>query len=142
MSFKNASRILKVKYPEGAVLEVYGKKYDNGDIRGYGPDLFSYQHNCRISKEGYLYLFNNNSRRKPELPALVMMEEPHNTQDTLRKVWEYQCNTDGIDTSLKEAPDFSALGSVMELPDGSILACMSAYGYTKTFIVNRAKKIL
>ena len=142
ISFRNASRILKVQYPEGKVLNTYGKKYDNGDTRGYGQDLFSSQHNCSISKEGYLYLFNNNSVRKSALPTIIIMEELPSKKDTLKKIWEYQCTTEGIDTSLKDAPDFSAMGSVMELPDQSILACMSAHGYTKTFIVSRDKNIL
>ncbi len=141
MSFKNASRILKIQYPEGNILNIYGKKYDNGDIRGHGPDLFAYQHNCRISQDGYLYLFNNNSRHKEDLPTILIMQEPLSATDTLKRVWEYQCTIEGMDTHRKQPPEFTALGSVMELPDRSILACMSSYSYTKAFIVSRDKKI-
>ena len=141
VSFKGVSRIIKVKYPEGNILKVYGRLYDPG-APGYDNNLFYHQHSCRLSQEGYLYLYNNNDRHTGSVPTLIMMKEPVSQNDTLTKVWEYQCTTEGIDTTLKEAPEFAGLGSVIELPDRSMLACLSDDEYTKVFIVNRDKKIL
>jgi hypothetical protein len=142
VSFKNISRILKVQYPGGKVTNVYGDKYDNGKPEASGPDLFMGQHSCRISADGYLYLFNNNPRYSGSLPTLLMLQEPRTDKDALKKVWEYQCTTDGIDTAVRRPPDLSSLGSVSELPDHSFIACMASSRYTRAFIVNRDKKVL
>ena len=141
LSFKNMSRILKIKYPEGDVLNVYGWKFDRRH-KGYGPDQFSYQHSIHVSEDGSLYLFNNNARHPGAPPSLVVLRQPTAADDTLEKIWEYQCTTENFDTSIKELPTFTALGSIFELPDHSMFACMSSFGYTKVFIVNQEKRIL
>ena len=140
-SFKNVSRIIKIQYPEGNILRVYGKLYEP-EKPGYENPLFHHQHSCRISEDGSLYLYNNNNRHVGSLPTLLFMKEPVSDQDTLKKVWEYVCTTDSIDKSLVMPPNFFGMGSVEELPDKSILACMADDEYTRLFIVNKEKEIL
>ena len=140
VSFRNINRIIKIQYPSGKILKVYGK-LNEPDARGYDNDFFHHQHNCRVTEEGYLSVYNNNDRCPGCLPTLLLMKEPVSEQDTLKKVWEYQCTTEGRDTT-GGIPDFGAKGSAIELPDRSILACMASSEYTKIFIVNRDKEIL
>ena len=49
ISFKNISRILKISYPDGELLNVYGEKFGPG-MAQEGKGLFTYQHNCKITK--------------------------------------------------------------------------------------------
>jgi hypothetical protein len=140
VGFRDISRVLKVKYPEGNVVQAFGNTYKPGG-NGYDNSQFYHQHNCRISRDGYLYMFNNNDRNKQSLPTLVMVQMPKSEKDTLKKIWEYQCTIEGFDTTLKDL-DFSSLGGIVELPDRSFLACMTSTNYTRVFIVNRDKKIL
>lgn len=141
VSFKGISRVIKLRYPAGNVTGIFGKKHDHGNVKGYGPDLFVQQHNCMISKEGYLYLFNNNARYAGAMPTLVMMKMPVTPKDTLRKVWEYTCTVDNAITDRTEF-SFSSGGNVTQMPDGSMFACMSGPEYTKVFIVNKQKEVL
>src|ERR1022692_4874216 len=59
ISYINISRIIKVKYPEGKVINVYGEIFKPG-IQSKGNNLFCAQHCCMISRKGYSYFFNNN----------------------------------------------------------------------------------
>ena len=140
VSCRNISRIIKVQYPSGKILKVYGKLY-KADTPGYDNKLFYHQHNCRLTKEGYLSVYNNNDRYPGSLPTLLLMQEPVSEQDTLKKVWEYACTIDDK-YKFESVPDFGSRGSLMELPDQSMLACMTSVEYTKIFIVSRDKKIL
>ncbi len=139
VSCKNINRILKVQYPSGKILKVYGK-LNTPDDPGYDNNLFHGQHNCRLTKEGYISVYNNNDLDSGSLPTLLLMQEPVSEKDTLKKVWEYQCTTERGTT--ENVPSFAAKGSVMELADGSFLACMTSVEYCKIFIVNRDKRIL
>lgn len=140
VSFKNISRIIKVKYPEGTVVSSYGENYKPG-VPQKGNGLFCGQHACNISRKGYLYMFNNNICNTGELPKITVLEEPHSSKDSLKKIWEYECTIEGVSESERKAQRFISGGSVQELPDGSIFACMNGT-YSKIFIVNPDKKIL
>ncbi len=140
ISFKHISRIIKIQYPSGKILRVYGK-IDEQNAPGYFNGLFFHQHNCGLTQEGYLSMFNNNDVYTGSLPSLLLMQEPVSENGTLRKVWEYECTTEGRDTTGK-VPNFGAAGNFTELPDSSFLACMTSVEYTKIFIINRDKKIL
>ena len=136
VSFKNISRIVKVKYPEGTVLNEYGEKYKTG-VALKGNGLFCNQHACNASAVGCLFLFNNNGCNPGELPKLKKLTEPAlNSEGQLKKVWEYACTTEkGVYAS------FPMGGNIIELPDESVFACMGSQ-YSKVFIVTPQKKIL
>lgn len=160
ISFKNIDRILKVKYPEGNVLNVYGKKYIPGGEE-IGNELFCGQHTCKSSMDGYLYVYNNNSCNSPALPQIIIMKQQASGRgDSLEKIWEYQCSindkivqdqepvissNNGSLTVIRNHEDvmssFSKGGNAIELPDRSIFVNMCGT-YSKVFIVDRDKKIL
>jgi len=142
ISLRSIDRIVKIGYPGGKVLSTYGELYEPGNLE-MGNDLFCSQQCCRRSREGYLYLFNNNTcnRLCNELPKIIMMREPTKPKGRLKKVWEYECTLDGMGAEEQSRLKFETGGSVVELPDRSILCCMAG-NYSKTFIVNRDKKIL
>lgn len=143
IGFRNISRILKVKYPEGTVLNVYGEIY-KPNVPEAGNGLFRSQHSVRYSDHGYLYLYNNNTTVSAGdselLPEIVKLEEPDSQNGQLKKIWEYKCTIDGV------SPDhppyqFQTGGNVIELPDQSLFVNMSNV-YSKVFIVSPDKKIL
>ncbi len=136
ISFRDISRIIKVKYPEGNVLDTYGEIYKPG-APVTGKNLFCEQHSCRISEKGNLYLFNNNNCfHTAGIPKIIMMQQPVSEKDTLKKIWEYDCaKADNFQAAI------STGGNVIELPDESFLVCMGK-PYGTSFIVGKDKKIL
>jgi len=140
ISFKNISRIIKVKYPEGEVINTYGEQYKPGGTQT-NNGLFCGQHACKRSEDGNLYLFNNNSCDPTGLPRVVIMKETGTANAGVKKVWEYECSMDGFGKDVKPFNSFMSGGNVEELPDHSMLVCMSGQ-YCKIFIVSPDKKIL
>lgn len=57
ISYKNISRVMKITYPDGEVLNTYGGKGSNATRL----NIFYGQHSCRINKRtNELYIYNNN----------------------------------------------------------------------------------
>ncbi len=142
VGFKNISRIIKVKYPEGKVLNDYG---DNNKLPAADNAIasFSGQHACRHSDNGYLYLYNNNfDSQAPSFPRILVATEPGTKSGKLKKIWEYDCAIPGININDRGINDFRTGGNVIELPDQSMFVCMSSTIYTRLFIVNRDKETL
>ena len=158
VSFKNLSSVIKVKYPEGEVENVYGilARHDQSETIN---DFFCGQHSCKISQDGYLYLFNNNTCHPGDLPTVIIMKLPTTQNGDLEKIWEYTLSPDEIvlekQTSVqstikkpiqqKAQQDFSSKyavgGNVIELPDGSIFTNISGKS-SKIYIIGRNKEIL
>lgn len=141
ISFKNISRIVEVKYPEGVVVADYGEKF-KPCAPVMGNELFCGQHSCKISDSGYIYLFDNNSCDSMGLPKIVMMKETGAGNNGLKIVWQYDCTMNGKYEKEKKMADFISGGNVEELSDHSIFACMSGLSYCKLFIVDHEKKKL
>jgi len=142
VSFRNINRIVKLQYPSGKVLDVFGTLYTPGD-RELNNDLFCGQHNCRVSKDGYLYCFNNNTCNYPcQKPTIIMIQQPAGPNGQMKKVWEYQCTVDGLSASEHPRLTFETGGSVFELPDGSMFCSTGNNPYCKIFIVDHNKNIL
>ena len=140
VSFRNISRVVKIKYPEGTVLNTYGNLYKPGAAMK-DDGLFCYQHSCGLSQSGYLYLFNNNSCKIAAAPTVLMMQEPLNDKEKLQKIWEYDCNS-AVKAEKKQADNkYTTGGNVIALPDNSLFVSMCS-GYSDLFIVNKDKKIL
>ena len=140
ISFKNISRILKIKYPEGTVVNTYGEIFKPG-VPETGNGLFCGQHACNLSDSGYIYFYDNNTCDSGALPKIVMMEDSGAQNGGLTIVWEYDCTIKGKKTE-EMKNDFISGGNVTELSDHSIFACMSSSSYCKLFIVNKDKKKL
>ena len=141
LSFRDIGRVFKVQYPQGNILSTYGNFQQQGN-RDADKDLFCWQHDCNHSRNGYIYLFNNNICHPGGLPKITIIQDQSSGKDTLKKLWEYECTIDGIDTEKQKQLIFSNGGSVFELPDSSLFGCMSNQYYTKVFIVNRKKEIV
>lgn len=137
VSYRNINKVLKLKYPEGVVLASYGETYKPG-MPETGSGLFCGQHSCNIARNGNLYLFNNNICDPIGLPKLIMMKE---AEDSLEKVWEYQCTVEHMPGKVIRNYRFISGGSVQELPDQSLFACMNGT-YSKVFIVSKEKEVL
>jgi len=134
LSFKSISRIIKISYPSGNVINTYGEILKPGTAIKEN-ELFCHQHSCRRSMQGYLYMYNNGCDLVHP-PKVTMFQEPLPGKHTLNKVWEYECS---FDDYVPRA--FSAAGNVLELPDNSLFVSMGT-PYSKVFIVSRDKKIL
>ncbi len=138
-SHRNINRVVKISYPSGKVLASYGEAY-NKEIPISGSGMFYGQHSCRISKNGQLYLFNNNSnfneanKSQAQSSSVVFFNEPYAPADTLSKEWEFSCRLDTLSRGFTQGG-----GSVSELHNTDILVCM-AHG--RNFIVSKTKKIL
>jgi len=141
LGFRNISRILKIKYPEGNVVETYGEIYKPG-IPASGNSLFCGQHSMSVSQNGNLLLFNNNSCNEYSLPELLLLQGDSSAPFGAKKVWEYKCVIDSINETKQVQNPFSSNGDVIELPDQSLFAYMSGGVYSRLFIVNPDKEIL
>lgn len=134
ISFKNISRIVKVKYPQGTILNAYGEIYKKG-MPPKGNDLFCQQHACKRSQIGCLFLFNNNGCNPGNAPKVKMLQEPAGDAMPLKKIWEYDCI---IDNSYPQTAPSG--GNVIEMPDKSLFVSMAGV-YSKIFLVNLRKEL-
>jgi hypothetical protein len=136
LSARNISCIIKIKYPQGNILAVYGGDKNSIVPENMGKGLFCGQHSCSISRKGNLCIFNNNNCSEKKDPSVIMMKEPVTENDTLKKVWEYKCQVENNNSG-----GFASGGNVIELPDYSLFVSMG-FPDSKVFIVNKDKKIL
>jgi len=162
VGFKNISRIVKIKYPEGTVARSYGEMYAPGTT-AQGNGLFCDQHSVRASEDGLIYLYNNNGCHDNENPSVLMLREPKEKNGRLQEVWSYQCNSDevkispkimemekrkeemkkGVDNKNQDAFMLHPTtgGNVLEMPDHSLFVAMNSEA-PKIFIVNQDKQLL
>ncbi|MCB0697436.1 MAG: aryl-sulfate sulfotransferase [Chitinophagaceae bacterium] len=138
-SFRDVSRIVKISYPSGKVINSYGSGYSHNP-GVHGDSLFYGQHACRINNEGNLYLFNNNySRRtwvgKKPRSHIVILKEPQGDSTEPQLLWSFNCDIDSFASGHSTRG-----GNVYELRNGDILVCMGAPN--RYFIVNRNKQVV
>ena len=141
ISLRNINMILKIAYPGGNILNEYaGRKTANSTETG--NDLFCSQHCCGLTKNGYLFTFNNNDCDPAGGPKIILMEEPlTGSSGKLKKIWEYSCPIEKNTTDPRMKIKSTSGGNVIELPDGTIFGTMSSLECT-SFIVNMEKEIL
>ncbi|WP_276134913.1 aryl-sulfate sulfotransferase [Polluticoccus soli] len=142
VSFRDLSRVIKIKYPEGVVIAEYGQSIHGEPRQGNG--MFYGQHCCRVNANGQLYLFNNNipftkDKRRRDVKGIIstvaIYDEPKNESGSLTKAWEQTCNIDTF-----AAYSSVGGGSVYELGDGAILVSMGSVN--RDYIVGQDKKIV
>ena len=138
VSFRNISRVVKLRYPSGDTIATYGNRYVPGGTTELGNNLFCNQHSVKRTKQGYILLFNNNCCNKEETPRIIIMKEPAHG-GPLEKKWEYSCVLEG--TTLKRNLQFRSGGNVIELPDNSIFTSLATDLYSNIFIVSEDKKV-
>jgi hypothetical protein len=139
VSFRHLSRLLKVKYPGGEVVRVYGETFKPG-VPQTGNGIFCGQHSCRRSPGGYLYLFNNGCD-PAQAPKITLMQEPADDKGSLKVMWEYETNLEGMAENHHRVTWLPIWGNVFELPDSSMFVCTGS-DHSKIFIVNRNKEEL
>jgi len=135
VGFKNISRIIKIKYPQGTLLYEFGERYSPGRNMAEN-DLFCNQHACRLAADGGLLIFDNNGcEHGGRAPVIRKISVPVLKQEQPVKVWDFTCPVDDYKNMR-----FPFGGNVMELPDRSLFVCMGS-NYSKVFIVSESKKI-
>lgn len=154
LSMMGLSRVLKISYPSGKVIGTYGNLYaakDTGSKKD-GPidmritlhdlaqnDMYCRQHSCVRTRDGYLYVYNNNIETIPlKAPVLrhaqvVKLKETNGTNN-LEKIWSYNCVTEN-----ELQPATAGGGNIIELNDGSLFVSTNA-PYSKIFILNGIRK--
>jgi len=140
LSFRNISRIIKIKYPEGNVLNTYGTIYKPG-VTKMDNGLFCFQHSCRVNQKGNLYLYDNNTCGTSHVPVIEQLQEPSPGSSELKKIWEYPCTLEARDSAMLGNQIFKQGGDVTELSDQSMFVSMGR-PYCKLFIVSQDKKEL
>lgn len=138
VSCRDIDRILKVGYPDGKVIAQYGNTFTKGQPDTYNG-LYCKQHSVSVSADKNLFIFNNNLCHDTDFPKIVLMKEPLSNTGQLKKIWEYTCTIEGENGTSQTNYAFNFGGTVSELPDGCVFACMSSL-YSKLFIVTREKK--
>lgn len=134
LGFRNLNRILKIAYPEGRIIDIYGDTYRPGPER-QGDGLFCNPHCPRILQGNELLFFNNNSCQvRDSLPVVVLLRLPEAAKDSIRKLWDYVCSVES-----GASRTFNSGGSVAMLADQSIFVCMGSQ-YSKVFIVTASKE--
>lgn len=134
-SLRNCDRVIKIKYPEGQITAQYGLYLDK-DGKQTGEKLFHAQHCVKVTPNGDILLFDNNTIRERGVNSYIdRFAQPDDSTQNLRIVWQYSCN---IDTN---ALSFAlAGGGISLLPDNSLLVGMGTSG--RCFIISPEKKIL
>ncbi len=134
VSFKHVSRILKIKYPEGYVLNSLGEHFLPASPAN-GNGTFCNQHSIKCIKDKNLLIYNNNSCNNG-LPSILMLEKPKPGDSSLKIIWQYECKVEG-----NWPEKFTTGGSVTEMGTQDIFVCMGN-NYGKIFIVSKNKEIL
>lgn len=135
-SFRNINRVMVVDYPSGKVLANYGEDYCPSQ-KIYGDKFFYGQHNCGLTANGELLLFNNNNNvwdSSHKQPAKIIRLQLPGQSDELIKAWEFSCEIDTFCSAYVQGG-----GGVMELDNGNMGVCT---GNGRYFVVTPAKKIV
>ncbi|HEY9176319.1 MAG TPA: aryl-sulfate sulfotransferase [Flavipsychrobacter sp.] len=138
LSFRNISRIVKIKYPSGKEITSYGESY-NTDKPIQGDGMFYGQHTPRFNNKGNIYLFNNNNSftengDSARSSSIIIFKEPVKNDEEPTKLWEYKCDLLNL-----QKPFAAAGGSVFELNNESILVSMGDVNCS--FVVTPGKVI-
>ncbi len=138
VSFKNTNKVLKIKYPEGKVMDVYDGLELTTKVGSSNLALFSEQHACKLAANGDLYLYNNNMANSFSAPQVLVLQQPTAPNGQLKTVWKYEYPT-GSNRLNRER--LTSGGNAIELPDRSMFIA-SCVPYSNVFIVTRDKKII
>lgn len=163
LSFNGLSRVVKIKYPSGALVSTYGNLYKpepQAAIAVISVDkviniqselasnyLFCKQHSCKMAKDGSLYVYNNNmqnlipnpaanQQRKVRTPQVLKLKESASDHNVLTPVWTFDC----IPPEEQQIVSGGG-GNVVELADESLFISTNV-PHSKLFLLNSAQKEL
>ncbi len=137
LSFRNINRILKIKYPEGNVVNDYSGWYKADGHSGKRDVLFCQQHCIRRYGKKYLSLYDNNACNTGQAPKVLILQEPGPGKEFLKKIWEYDC---APENDFSKSSTVSG-GNVLDIGGNNLFVSMGGE-YSKLFIVNKKKEIL
>jgi Arylsulfotransferase (ASST) len=140
VSFRNLSQVIRISYPGGNVLDVYGNKTVYPDT--YWDSLFCGQHSCSISSSGDVLLFDNGCDNTQPPKALVL-RRPVGTRDSLQELWQFICPvkiTNTVSNKSSVIP-YTTGGNVLEMQVGDIFVSTCS-PYNDMYIVDEGKNIL
>lgn len=139
VSFKNISQVMKIRYPDGKVMDSWGALTKDNKV-DWTLSPFCEQHACRRTPAGDLLLFNNNQCQGRGTPKLMRFKEPA-TSGPLQKVWEYQLPEASLSERIPGKEYTTSGGNITELKNGNYFASMCS-PFANVFIVNEAKNLL
>lgn len=122
VGFRDASWILKIDKPSKKVVELYGG-HDSGLPNHFGKELFLFQHDTQLLKDGNsMAVVNNDSIKSADVVSSLVVfslgDDTHDKGDLLfRFPFNFDKHSDG--KSMK-------LGNVTELSNGNYLINMGA----------------
>jgi hypothetical protein len=130
--FEAISTIVKIKYPSGEVVKVFGKAGDEKRQERVKRFPFKAPHYITMDKKGDIYLFNTNKgyARSKISTIAVFHEEPK--ANVLKKLRDYPCSPD----STKEFITMNG-GSVHVFSDTVVFAATGSA--SRMFIVDRER---
>ncbi len=140
VGFRDISRVLQIKYPEGKVLKVYGETLKPHSHEA-GNGVFCKQHSVKVTSKGNVLLYNNNACHFTGFPSVVIFDPKTSDGERINKVWEYVCPIEGENGPSQSRFQFTYGGNVVEMPGGDIFGSMSTL-YSRSFIVSADKKML
>ena len=142
LSFRNINQVIRISYPDGAVLNVYGNSTDSANV--FWDTLFCGQHSCNISSDGYLYLFDNGCDISMP-PKVIILKQPLSHKDTMKEIWQYSCPVTPVKVDMAQFAGrlmpFTTGGNVIEL-SGHDMFVSTCNPYSELFIVSENKKLL
>ena len=160
LGFREVSRILKIKYPEGTVIAAYGPQLQHS-IEDLYAGTWCGQHCIGKTTTGNLYIYNNNSTTFDAMPQILEVKESNDKPDGLEQIWKYDCTPDGMtenehssflqqtamlqqtnNTGVKTYPvHLSSGGNVIDMGHDAYFVSMSGV-FAKMFIVNKNNEVL
>ena len=89
ISFKNISRIVAIKYPDGTVIENIGELYLDG-ISEKGNGMFCNQHSVGQAADGTIFVLNNNCCNKSAYPTVEKIARSSSGTGKVKILGEYE----------------------------------------------------
>ncbi len=136
-SFKNIAQIVKIKYSGAQMSNIIGNIYYPG-LPCPDSALFWDQHGIKVTENGEILVFNNNTLNLNRPPSVVLLHEDETNLYTAKKVWEYVYP---INLNGQKRSELTNGGNVVELPDHSIFVNYCS-PYSNVFIVNKKKELV
>lgn len=137
VGFKNISQIVKIKYPEGKVTNIYGRQFGK---ESKGEASFFEQHSIMVSSSNQLLVFDNHNENGTVagfLPRVVAYQEKPN--GSLEQDWAFSYQ--GLDKSLvRNDKVITSGGCFKELPGENYLISLCA-PFANICIVNKEMRI-
>lgn len=134
ISFSKLNNIVKIQYPDGQLLAVYGKP-GNAERQKISAKLFYNQHDIKLTGKGTIYLYNNNTFGLNKMSTINAWREYNNPSQGLQKIWEYSCILDDSSTFIRSEYG----GTIYVFSDSTVFAATGSA--SRMFLINPGKEL-